>query len=107
MWDCNLKVDDKVENMGCSKPEMWFGSVYGMIFFLSYLSYTRIFSVIIFTVALCKISRVVAKIAQYGVVKNVWMLRGHIIFATIDIIGNIVIMYYSIISLIVSIKWKE
>ena len=104
-WDCNIN-SDVVENIGCSKPEMWFGSVYGMINLVGLLSYTRIFSVVIFTVALCKISRVVAKIAQFGVVKNIWMIRGHIVFATFDIIGNIVAMYYSIMTLQESIKWK-
>ena len=64
LWDCDLHVEDEsVDNQGCSKPEKWFGSVYGLVNFLGLILYTRIFSTIIFVVALCKITKIVGKIA--------------------------------------------
>ena len=108
MWNCDVKVEESyVDNHGCSPPEKWFGAVYGLVNFLSLLLYTRIFSTIIFIVALCKITRIVGKIAQFGVVKNVWMLRGHVVLATFDTIGSIFSAYYSVIVLHDSIRWKE
>ena len=63
LWDCVIKdKNDKIINDECSDPEDWFGSVYGIAYLLGFSIYVRIAAVIVFGIAVCRISNLLGKL---------------------------------------------
>ena len=60
----------------------------------------KLYALLIFVIALCKISRLMKNLKQFGVVNNACVLRFHVIFMTLDSItcfGVIIFSYYEIV----------
>ena len=55
-------ANGKVFNDECSDPEDWFGSVLGVGSFLGFSVYVRIAAVIVFGIAICRISSLLGKL---------------------------------------------
>ena len=65
---------------------------------------TRIFAIILFAVALFKISRLLSKLKQFGYVSSTCMLRTHIFVASLDLICSIIFALLGILYTLESIK---
>ena len=69
--------------------EEWVGDEFSFLYVMVFLTIPKFYAIVIFAIALCKISRLMAKLKQFGVVNNTCVLRLHVIYMTFDLIACI------------------